>query len=232
MAGAAAGATGGVIGTGELGYGLSMNPQMQPVQLPSNAQDQQSIQNQMLTQQGITNQGMGAQTGLNDQYMNQLMGIDSTQNSLLAQQDQNQLGNLTANLSPAGIMGQQLAGEYNNVGATPQSGAFQAQLANQYGNLLSQQQQGILQQSIGQQNQLGAAAGSGFNALTGIQGQGTDVQSGLGLGGLQRQFGLEDQATNVDLAQNLAQYGQQTALQQALVSGGGQLMANGASGGK
>ena len=49
----------GLIGTGELGYGLSMNPSMN-MQDPMTewGPDQQAIQQQMGTQQGITNQGM------------------------------------------------------------------------------------------------------------------------------------------------------------------------------
>lgn len=201
----------GLVGTGELGYGLSMNPQLN-MQNPMSelAPDQQAIQQQMGTQQGITNQGMQDQSGLNNQYINQLQGLGN--------QDYQ---NLTTQLGPNGQLGQQLSGEYNNYGITPQSGAFQQGLANQYGNLLMQNNQ-----------QEANAAGQGYQNLSGISQQGTQTQSGLGQTGLQNQLGLESQSVDTSNAQALAQYMQQAGLQSSLIGGGASQLGQSTSGGK
>ena len=174
------------LGAGALGYGLSMNPQLNQTNPLQYLQGDQSAIGSAMTQQ----QGMTQNT------VNQLQG--------LAGQD---FSNLTTQLGPTGPLGQQLAGEYNNLGITPQSGAFQQGLGNQYGNLLNQtnaQQAGVIT-------------------------QGGQDQSALSNLGLQQQFGLEGQQSNADLAQNLATFMQQSGLQQSLVGGGLGAIGQGAS---
>ena len=176
------------MGAGMAGYGLSMNPQLQqtnPLQYLQG--DQNAIGGASQQQQGLTNQ-----------YVGQL--------GQLGNQDYQ---NLTTQLGPTGQIGQQLAGEYNNLGITPQSGAFQQGLANQYGTLLDQTNQ-----------QQASALGQGYQGQTGL--------SNLGL---QQQFGLEGQQTNANLADSLAQFAQQTGLQQALIGGGASIAGQGAGGG-
>jgi hypothetical protein len=176
------------MGAGLAGYGLSMNPQLQqtnPLQYLQG--DQSAIGGAAQQQQGMTNQ-----------YVNQL--------GQLGNQDYQ---NLTSQLGPQGQLGQQLAGEYNNYGITPQSGAFQEGLGNQYGNLLNQVN-----------SQQASALGQGYQGQTGL--------SNLGL---QQQFGLEGQQSNASLADSLAQFQQQTGLQQALIGGGSNIAAQGAGGG-
>jgi hypothetical protein len=184
-----ASALGTGIGTAEVGYGLSMNPQLN-LQNPMTelSPDQQAIQQQM-----------GVQQGMNQDYMNSL-----TQN---ANQDYQ---NLTAQLAPTGGLGQQLAGEYNNYGITPNSGAFQQGLGNQYGQMM---------QNVNQQQ---------ANALN----QGYQTQSGLGMTGLQNTMGLESQGVDTTNAQALAQFMQQAGLQSSLVGGGLDTLGQSASGGK
>ena len=183
-----AGYVGEGIGTAATGYGLSMNPQLNLTNPVTEFQpDQQAIQQQMQTQQGMT-----------DQYMQQLQGN--------ANQDYQ---NLTSQLSPTGGLGQQLAGEYNNYGITPNSGAFQQGLGNQYGQMMqnvNQQQAGALQ-------------------------QGYQTQSGLGQTGLQNTLGLESQGVNTQNSQALAQFMQQAGLQSALVGGGLGTVGSASSGG-
>ena len=186
-------------GLAGMGYGLSMNPQLSltnPMQ--ELAPDQSAINQQMQTQQGITNQGLQNQQTLNNNYMSQLQGLGNQDYTTL-----------TSQLGPTGQLGQQLAGEYNNLGITPQSGAFQEGLGNQYGNMMLQQNQ-----------QQANALGSGYNNLSGISQQGNQTQSGLGQTGLQNTLGLESQGVNTQNAQALAQFMQQAGLQSALVGGG------------
>ena len=153
------------IGSGLVGYGLSMHPELQKTDvmqyLPG---DLTAIQGEQKNQQGYADQAYS---------------------------------NLTNQLGPTGAIGQQLAGEYANLGLTPQSGAFQQGLAHQYGNLLSQDYQN---------------------------------QSGLGMLGLQQRFGLEGQQSNADLASNLAQFLQQSTLQNTLVGGGANTVGQSAGG--
>src|ERR1700735_5397206 len=110
-----ASALGTGIGGAELGYGLSMNPSINLQNPMTELQpDQQAIQQQQGVQQGITNQNLSDQTGLNQQYMGQLQNLGN--------QDYQ---NLTTQLGPSGPLGQQLSGEFANYGITPNSGAFQ-----------------------------------------------------------------------------------------------------------
>ena len=205
-----AGYVGEGLGAGAVGYGLSMNPQLNLVNpMTELTPDQQAIQQQMGVQQDITNQGMGTQAGLGQGYVQGLQG--------LANQD---YSNLTSQLGPTGAIGQQLAGEYNNLGITPQSGAFQQGLANQYAPLL-------MQANTQQANALGSEYGN----LADTAMQGTQTQSGLGQTGLQNILGLESQGVNTQNAQALAQFMQQAGLQSSLVSGGLGTVGSAASGG-
>jgi hypothetical protein len=184
-----ASALGTGVGAAETGYGLSMDPSLNlQSPLTEMGPDQQAIQQQMGTQQGMTNQ-----------YMQQL-GQNANQD----------YSNLTSQLAPSGQLGQQLAGEYNNYGITPNSGAFQEGLGNQYGQMM---------------NQVNAQQASAL-------GQGYQTQSGLGMTGLQNTMGLESQGVDTTNAQALAQFMQQAGLQQALVGGGLNTVGQSASGGK
>lgn len=174
-------------GGSELGYGLSMDPTLQQAQMPSNAGDQQAVQQQMQQQQGITNQNM---TDINNLY-----GTMGPQ----------MINNMAQQLGPNGTAGKTLQGEFNNLGLLD-SGAFNVGLANQF---LPLQQQLLQGQTSADQ---------------GVINQGAQTQSGLGLGGLQRQFGLEDTGTQDQMTQNLAQFLQQSQLQNALVGGGSNIL--------
>lgn len=139
----------------------------------------------------------GDQTAIQGAQTQQQGMTNQALGSLRGLADQN-YSDLTTQLGPNGGLGQQLSGEFANYGITPQSGAFQSALANQYGNLLNQTN----------------------SQQAGIVNQGYQGQTGLSNLGLQQQFGLEGSQTNTDLAQNLAQFAQQTGLQQALIGGG------------
>jgi hypothetical protein len=228
-----ASALGTAIGGSELGYGLSMNPQIN-LQNPMTelGPDQTAINQQMGTQQGITNTGLQGQQGLNNQSLQQQQGILGGSLNQLNNVDQNQMQQLTSQLGPNGSLGQQLSGEFANYGITPQSGAFQEGLANQYGNLAMQQQQqnaNLIGQGYGNQ---ASAAQMGQNDLNSIYGQGVQTQSGLGQTGLQNYLGLESQGVDTQNAQALAQFMQQAGLQSSLIGAGGSTLGQSSSGGK
>ena len=113
------------------------------------------------------------------QYLGQAQtGVNNATQDTLGQLNQNanqQYQNLTQQLSPTGGLGQQLAGEYNNYGITPQSGAFQQGLGNQYGQMMqsvNQNEMGVID-SGGQQNQtLGSQMGTApLSLLSNVLGQ-------------------------------------------------------------
>lgn len=279
IAGGGTGGSGGIdpgrlaLGGSLLGLGLAQDTGIPDIQLPSNSADQAAIQRQMQAQRGLTgqasqeqqslnqaamgqgndliSQALGRQGGLNTDYMNQLQGIDKTQNDLLGQRMQSQRDQLMNQLT-TGPEGEAFREKYNNLGLL-NSGAFNTGLANQFGNLAAQQQQDILNQGIAQQNQLAGAAGQGYGNLSGlgsqgyqnlqglgsqgfqnmsdIANQGNQLQSQLGIGGLQRQFGLEDLGTQANLARNLGQAQQKADLQKTLLGLSGNIFGGGFGGG-
>lgn len=133
----------------------------------------------------------GSQKGINEDYMNQLMGIGNTQNDLLGQRMQSQRDQLMGQLT-TGPEGEAFRQKYNNLGLL-NSGAFNQGLSNQFGNLASQQQQDILNLGIDQQNKLTNAAGAGYG-----------IQSDLALGGLNAQ----KNAMQLPINQGLGQFAQ------------------------
>ena len=94
------------------------------------------------TQQSLTNQAIPESQALTGQSMGNL-------NSVLNNYDQN----FIQQLGPSGQLGQQLMGEFNNYGITPQSGAFQAALGNQLGTLGGQNQLALGSQLVNQGGQ-------------------------------------------------------------------------------
>jgi hypothetical protein len=141
---------------------------------------------------------MGQQRGMSQEYQKQLQDLYGNLGPQLMQ-------NMAQQLSPTGAAGQQLMQGYNASGLL-NSGAFNQGLAQQFAPIM----QGLLQ------GQLGAQQG-------GLQ-QGYQTQSGLGMGELQRQFGIEDLTTQTALAKQIADMQAQAAKQQALIKGGTGLM--------
>ena len=207
-------------GLGLLGYGLSQNPELQltdPTQYWGG--DQGAIGNQM-----------GFQNSLNNNYLSQVGGqnsglsnLFSNQNQTLQDAQQKYLTDQTARLGPNGDLGRTLAAQYNNSGLL-NSGAFNEGLANSAMGIVGQNEQGLTNQITGQNQLQGQLYGGGLQ-------QGYDTQSGLGTSGLTRQFGLEDQSSQTQLAQNLAKFIQQAGFQQALIGGGSNILGQTASGG-
>lgn len=121
--------------------------------------------NQFLPQiQQYLKQAQGGVDNATGQAVNQLQGLANSDYM-----------NLTQQLSPTGQAGKQLAGEYNNYGITPNSGAFQEGLANQYAPLLmqsNQQQAGVINAGSQLDQSLGAQSGTmPLNLLTNTLGQ-------------------------------------------------------------
>lgn len=195
------------LGGSLLGLGLSQDTDVQRPQMPSWAQDEQTINAEKGSQQQLIDSLMGKQRGLNDE-----------QNSLLGQRMQAQRDQLMQQMT-TGPEGEAFRQKYNNMGML-NSGAFETGLSNQFGNLASQQQQDILNQQIGQ-NQ----------GLSNILNQGYQTQSDLGQSGLQRHLGLEDTGAQFDLASAIQNAQQKAQLQQSLIGGGAYMLGGGMPGG-
>jgi hypothetical protein len=138
------------------------------------------------TQQQLTGQGLGQSQQITGQTMGEL-------NNVMNNYDQN----FVQQLGPQGNLGQQLAGEYNNLGITPQSGAFQQGLGNTLGQLGAQNQlqlgsalvnqggqsqQNLLSQGLGGQlstAQQGTQQAGNLSNLNTVTNQGLAQQSAL-----------------------------------------------------
>ena len=193
---------------------------------------QQGLANQTMGQQAgltgqalgqnqqMTGQALGGQMGINQQGLNQQQGLENQYISGLQNTDQNQMQQLISQLGPSGQLGQQLMGEYNNYGLTPNSGGFQEGLSNTIGNLSMQEQQQIAN-ALGQGYGNVAGAGqTGTNALSGILGQGLTNSQNIGNTGLNSLLGTSNQ--NYGTQSNLGIGGlsaAQSALQQPLTQG-------------
>lgn len=226
--GAGSGLFDSALGGSLLGYGLSMDPSVQGINFPNQQQDANLINQQQQAQQGIYGQGMDQQRGLNNDYLSQLMGSFGSQNNLLDQRMQSQRDNLMRQLT-TGPEGEAFRQKYNNLGLL-NSGALSTGLANQFSNLASQQQQDMLGLGIDQQGALQGAMGTGYGNLSSLGQQGTGVQSGLGMAGLGRQFGLEDQQTQFGIAKAIQDAQNKAQEQQALLGGGAYMMGQGGGG--
>jgi hypothetical protein len=115
------------------------------------------------------------------------------------------IGNLT---NPSNSMYQAFSGGMNNMGITPQSGAFQSGLGSTIGNEQNQLQQQLM-------------SSLGFPALSGIQGLSGQPNAALNSAQPTAQAGLSNQTNSLnnfqlqaDLAQQLQQMGQPSGLQQ------------------
>jgi hypothetical protein len=170
-------AVGEGIGAAGMGYGLSMNPQLNLTNPMTELQpDQAAIYRQMGTQQGITNQNLG------------------DINSLYSQMGPQLINNMVQQLGPNGTAGQQLEGEFNNSGLL-NSGAFNQGLANQFLPLQQQLLQGQLGANQGIINQ-GAQTQSGLGQTglqneLGLQSQGVNTQNSQALAQFMQQAGLQ-----------------------------------------
>jgi hypothetical protein len=123
--------------------GLGGQQQLQNIY--GNATGNQNIQ---------TQQALNASQGITSQNQSDLSGLLNNYDQSFIQQ-----------LGPQGALGQQLAGEYNNYGITPSSGAFQQGLGNTLGQLGAQNQLQLGTQLVNngataQQNLLGQGLGS------------------------------------------------------------------------
>lgn len=138
----------------------------------------QFINNAAGQTQGVENQAVQDVQGLQDQY---------TKNYL-------------QRLGPSGDLGQQLTGEFNNLGISPSSGAFQSALASNLANLGSQNAYQLGQEALmpGIQQQYGLANLSATAPLTAIQ---EGLQSGLSSS--QEQAKQLGQLANVGNLQNV-----------------------------
>jgi len=185
-------------------------------------------------QQGQTAIGQSYQTGLNNenaatgQALGNSQALTNQNLSNLTNQMNTYDQNFISQLGPQGQLGQQLAGEYNNYGITPSSGAFQEGLGNTLGSLGAQNQlqlgtqlvnqgntseQNLLSQGLGGQlstNQAGAQAGGtlaniyGENQMNvgqqGANAQYTQDQNAAGL-----QSGIINEGSNIPIDQYGAQ---------------------------
>lgn len=201
------GGLGTALGGSMLGYGMSMDPRVGDVAMPNWAQNAQAIEGEK-----------GSQRSLIDSLMGRTRGLYDEQNSLLGQRMQNERDNLMRQLT-TGPEGEAFRTKYNSMGLL-NSGAFNTGLSDQFANLAGQQQNDILNQQIAQ-----------TGGLSNILNQGYGVESGLGLSGLQRQFGLQDTGTQIDLARQIQNAMIQQQKQNALLQGGSYLLGQGMGGG-
>lgn len=158
--------------------------------LYSSAIDQSNniLNNQSLPQiQGIYGQGLGTQQGLTGQGLAQSQGITNQSSSDLSSLMNNYDQNYLQQLGPTGNLGQQLSGEFQAYGLTPNSGAFQTALGNTLGQLGAQNQYTlgsnlVNQGSQAQQNLLSQGLGGQLSTAQ----QGTQQAGQLAnLGGVQ-----------------------------------------------
>jgi hypothetical protein len=162
-------------------------------QLQQQAQDflpqiQQYLNQAKQGASGATTEGLAQMGGIYGDAQKQLGGM--VDRNLSQNQDQLKgiLGDYSRDfvgqLGPQGNLGQQLTGEFNNLGITPQSGAFQAGLGNQMATLGSQNALALGQQALADQSQGQAAEygllGQGAGAMGGISSAGTRINQGLG----------------------------------------------------
>lgn len=140
--------------------------------------------------------GLGTQQALTQSLLPQAANLyGGAQGQIQGMENQNlgQVNNLLNNynqsfvqqLGPQGQLGQQLMGEFNNYGLTPESGAFQSALGNQLGTLGAQNAL-----TLGQQ-----ALQPGINAQYGTMSQGLGALSGLMSQGLGGQLSTAQQGT-------------------------------------
>lgn len=174
-------------------------------------QIQQTYQGGLQTQQGLTQSALpqssniygtaGAQQGaLGNSALGQSQSITNQNLSGLTDQMNQYDQNFISQLGPNGALGQQLAGEYNNYGITPNSGAFQQGLGNTLGSLGAQNQlslgsalvnngatsqQNLLGSTLGSQLGTSAAGAAGQNSILsqGLSGQLSTAQQGAQQGG-------------------------------------------------
>jgi hypothetical protein len=210
----------GLVPAGSLPGNVALNTQIGQQQ-----QQQQTLQNQAQTQAQTNQQNTQQQLQqLYGNFMNQTKQNYDTGYQDIAKSLQNQQNQAVQNLT-TGPQGESLREYYNNMGLL-NSGAFNQGLANQFGQIQQNTQNNLLQAQLDEQNALQGAAQQGVNALgafgTGaeqqlqdIGNQGYQTQSGLGIGGLQRQFSLEDFYNQLN-AQTQLQNSQQNAYQNAL----------------
>lgn len=210
-------------------YGTGLGTQQQLTQ--SAIPQSQNIYGQAQTDSaGLTGYGIDMAGGLSNQAQNQISGMENQNegqvNSLLNNYDQS----FVQQLGPQGQLGQQLAGEYNNLGITPQSGAFQSALGNQLGTLGAQNALTLGQQALqpginaqystlgsGLQGELGQLS-QGLGSQQSLLGSGANASSGILSQGLGGQLSTAQQGTeqagnlsNLGAVQN-QQLGQQIGL--------------------
>jgi hypothetical protein len=169
---------------------------------PTWAQDLPALQATEASQQALTNQDLAQSQQLATQNQDQLKSVLDTYR-------QNAYTDLTT-----GDEGEQMRQYYNNLGLL-NSGAFNQNLGNQFAQ--------IQQNSDLQLMQAGLKEG---DTLQGILGQGYQTQSDLQTAGLQRQYGLEDQAYQGALNAVLAKRQDQSNTKNALFGAGGNILGH------
>lgn len=166
---------------------------------PSYYQQAQGGTNQA-TDQGLSQlgniygQAMNQQGGLGQQAQSQIAGLENQNlgqvNDLLNNYNQS----FVQSLGPNGQLGSQLTGEFNNLGITPQSGAFQSALGNQLGTLGAQNALTLGQQALqpGINAQYGAL-NSTLASQLGLSGQGASQAGTASNAGTLQNQGLGSQ---------------------------------------
>ena len=172
---------------------------------PTWAQDLPALQATEASQQALTNQDLAQSQQLATQNQDQLKSVLDTYR-------QNAYTDLTT-----GQEGEQMRQYYNNLGLL-NSGAFNQNLGNQFAQ--------IQQNSDLQLMQAGLKEG---DTLQGILGQGYQNQTDLQNAGLQRQYGLEDQAYQGALNSVLARRQDEAKNKQSILGGLGQGLGMGGS---
>lgn len=212
--------------------------------IPGLSQQENGLIQQAIAQaQGITQQSLpgisttfdqtqGQQSGLVGQALGNIRGVQDTGQSSVTDLLNNYTQNYASRLGPNGDLGQQLAGEYNNLGITPGSGAFQQGLGNAMGALGGQNALTLGTEALlpGLESQYGAL-GTGLSSQLGTSSDRASALINSIMGGTNTQQGLASGGANIQtsLAQDpLQRYiNQQDFQQQAQLSN--QLAAQGAS---
>jgi len=246
---------GGLLGTALggslLGLGLSQNTGVRDINLPAPGSQQGAIDQAKARQQQLNQGLLGQQDPFIQQALQQQRGFGNeflgglqeqfgaSRNTLEEILNSRRQRSLDEFLRPSGG-GEQLRRRFNALGLGS-SGAFEESFARNLSNIEGQDREALLASQLGEQQSLQSALGSQFGRLSDIGGllpqqqfdisrRGADIESGLDIGGLQRQFGLQDVQSQFDIARSIQDANAASQRQAALLGLGGQFLGGGGPG--
>lgn len=177
------------------------NPQMPEAPTMAGG-DQAALDAQMKQQRDLTGQDFSSTQALYTQQQQQLQ-------DLLNKYRQNAETSLTT-----GPEGEAMRQQYNNLGLL-NSGAFNDALAQKFAQIQQNSDMSLMNQSL-----------NTTDILNSINQQGFQTQSDLGQAGLQRQFGLEDQAYQSAMNNYLARIKAKNDRTNSFIGAGGSILGN------